>query len=418
MAKILHILSQIPAKTGSGVFFENIIYEFQKAGYEQEAVLGLPLELADYAHPGLDSVHSVLFETPSLPFPIPGMSDVMPYHSTRFSDLGFAQFNQYKKAFEDKIKGAILKFQPDYILTHHLWIATAIVCDILSKDDFPRNNMKIFAICHGTDLRQLVLAPQFRTFVTEQCRKVDGVFCLYEAQAIDISENYDIEASKIIPIGNGFNAALFNCENRIKLHKNEKTEFVYAGKLSFSKGIKELVKAFSLLPKDSFKLSLAGSGSGDEAEYLMNMIKKSPADIGLLGMISQKELSVLFKKSDIMVLPSFYEGLPLVILEALACGLKVVVNDLSGLKEWLPSEIQASDCLLFIDMPALSGIDTIDETASEEYIHRLADGMLAMAGRIKKEPQVSIPYYEALMKFAWPSIFRKIEEKLVFENPL
>lgn len=415
MTKILHILSQIPAKTGSGVFFENIINEFQKFGYEQEAVIGLPIELADYSNPGLARVHPVLFETPALPFPIPGMSDVMPYLSSRFSDLSFAQYNLYKKSFENRIQSAISKSHPDYILTHHLWIATAITCDIISRHELLQKSPKIFTVCHGTDLRQLSLAPQYRGFVTEQCRKVDGVFCLYDGQAIEISDSYLMNPHKITTIGNGFNTALFNSENKIKIHENEKINIIYAGKLSFSKGVKELIIAFNELPKNHFKLLLAGSGSGDESDVIFKMIENSDSDIEVLGMVSQLELSNLFKSSDIMVLPSFYEGLPLVILEALATGLKVVVNDLRGLKDWLPSEIRESGNLLFVDMPALSGIDRISEQDSENYISNLKSGIIEMSNKIEKGRPVSISYYDVLMKYSWFNIFHVIEETLMAE---
>ena len=44
-------------------------------------------------------------------------------------------------------------------------------------------------------------------------------------------------------------------------------------------------------------------------------------------------------QSDVFVLPSFYEGLPLVIIEALACGTYVICTDLPGIRNWIDQNL-------------------------------------------------------------------------------
>ena len=39
--KILHVLAQLPSRTGSGVYYSNMIEEFSSYGYEQKAIFGL-----------------------------------------------------------------------------------------------------------------------------------------------------------------------------------------------------------------------------------------------------------------------------------------------------------------------------------------------------------------------------------------
>ena len=411
MTKILHILSQIPAKTGSGIFFENIIQEFHTAGFEQSAVIGLPTNMKEYSLSNIEKIHTVLFKSTELPFEIPGMSDVMPYESSIFSSLNDAEYNMYKSEFSKTIKNALLDFQPDFVITHHLWLTTSFICEVLSE--LENSRPKIFAICHGTDLRQLILAPQYRSYVTEQCQKLDGVFSLHEKQAIEITQNYNIERNKITIIGNGFNSNLFNMNNRIKNHKNEKHELIFAGKLSYSKGLLELIKAFDLLPADQFRLSIAGSGSGTETECIQEIIRSGSSDIKCLGLIPQKELAELFKKSDILILSSFYEGLPLVLLEALATGLKVVVNELDGIKRWIPDAINESGNIIYVEMPKLSGIDSIEESESEKYVVNLKDAILKMAVQIEKRRKVPIEYYDAVMEYSWTKIFDKIHSRII-----
>lgn len=410
MTKILHLLSQIPAKTGSGVFFENIVREFHHAGYEQEAILGLPVHLANYSSNFIEKIHPVLFETPELPFKIPGMSDVMPYESSIFSSMDETEFSSYKHRFSSEIKEVLLNFQPDIVLTHHLWLTTAFACELLQNNYEKGNAPKIFTVCHGTDLRQLSLAPKYKEYVTDKCGLLDGVFSLHTRQKEEILSNYPIEANRIKIIGNGFNSDIFHSTSREKIHENEKHELIYAGKLSYSKGVRELIRALELLPAEKFSLSLAGSGSGPETLEIEKMIGNSKADIKILGQVSQSELALIFKQADILVLPSFYEGLPLVILEALATGLKVVVNDLEGLKTWVPEKINESGNIIYVEMPALSGIDTISEKESAKYILKLRTSLLEMAGKIEKRRHVPIEYYDVVMNYSWPNIFRKIEQ--------
>ena len=52
-------------------------------------------------------VYPVIFETENLPFPIVGMSDVMPYKSTKYSDMSEDMFLKWEKAFKQNIILAI-----------------------------------------------------------------------------------------------------------------------------------------------------------------------------------------------------------------------------------------------------------------------------------------------------------------------
>jgi hypothetical protein len=86
--RILHLLSQRPECTGSGIYLQNIIDQAAAAGHRNFLVAGIPLD----SPPRLaciDGEHCsfVTFSGGDLPFPVPGMSDVMPYASSRFRDL-------------------------------------------------------------------------------------------------------------------------------------------------------------------------------------------------------------------------------------------------------------------------------------------------------------------------------------------
>ena len=73
--------------------------------------------------------------------------------------------------------------------------------------------------------------------------------------------------------------------------------------------------------------------------------------MNFLGKLEQRDLAELFNRSQIFVLPSFYEGLPVVVLEALSCGTDVITTDILGVKEWIGSEINNSGKIEYVSLP-------------------------------------------------------------------
>ena len=85
--KVLHVLAQLPIKTGSGVYFTNVIEGLKEyEGIDQACIYAVT---ADYNISILDSERQfeVFFESESLPFPIVGMSDIMPYPNTIYHEM-------------------------------------------------------------------------------------------------------------------------------------------------------------------------------------------------------------------------------------------------------------------------------------------------------------------------------------------
>jgi hypothetical protein len=148
--KILHCLAQLPNRTGSGVYYKNLIREMKKQrGWEQAGLYALNDEnrCLDL---DLDYIYPIRFNSDELPFPIAGMSDEMPYDSTAYSRMTPDMMEQWKGAFTSKLIEIKDDFKPDVIVCHHLWILCALVLDV-----FP--DIPVIAISHGTDIRQSLL---------------------------------------------------------------------------------------------------------------------------------------------------------------------------------------------------------------------------------------------------------------------
>ena len=86
---------------------------------------------------------------------------------------------------------------------------------------------------------------------------------------------------------------------------------------------------------------------------------------------AQTALSDAYRASDVFVLPSFYEGLPLVVVEALACGCKVVVTDLPGIRPWLKANLPGAP-VWYVEPPAMQNVDEPEPDALPAFERRLA----------------------------------------------
>ncbi len=112
-----------------------------------------------------------------------------------------------------------------------------------------------------------------------------------------------------------------------KLGLSEGTRFVlFAGRLHPQKDPVLLVRAFAALKEPNVHLLIAGDG--ELAPQVREAIHYSglTSFITMLGALSQNELAQLHRVSSVFILTSAYEGLPLVVLEALACGTPIVTT--------------------------------------------------------------------------------------------
>jgi len=411
MKKILNIIAQKPDKTGSGIYLQALVKEADRKGYEQAVVAGISVKDEDvYFDIKKDiTFYPVMFETKKLPFPVVGMSDVMPYESTRYRDLSEDILEKWKSEFSSIIDKAVKEFKPDIIICHHTWIITAMV-----KEMYP--NRKIIAFCHGTDLRQLEtfrkMDSQFSKnvvkYVINNCKNLDVVIVSQSNEKNLVINQYGINEKKVRIAGTGFNPDIFYMEDNKDLSTNIK--IVYAGKLSYSKGVPNLINAIKLLENyhKDIELYLVGSGAGDEAKKILKICRDHTYsfNIHVLGAIHQSELGHLFRSCDILVLPSFYEGLSLVLIEAMACGLKVVVTDLPGVREWMGSSINNSGIIEYSSLPRLKDIDIPVEEDIPKFERNLSS---AINKQLENKLVISEELKNAVNKKSWKSAFEDIE---------
>ena len=393
--KILHVLSQRPEMTGSGIYFKALIRESEKRGYTNYWVAAAPAG-EDNPPTSLTQVEgtSVYFESEALNFAIPGMSDVMPYKSTLFKDLKGEKLHAYKRAFREILETVTARFKPDIIHTNHLFLLSA-----LTRSLFPA--IPMVTTCHGTDLRQLNNCPHLRPFVKRYCRHINRIIALTADQKSEISCLLDIPTQKIVVVGGGYDEKTFT---RRPKKPAGTVHILYAGKYNRSKGVPWLLNSLMKLSDGDWHLHMAGGGSGPEFKNCLELADKLGDKVTNHGHVSHRKLAELMQKAHLQILPSFFEGLPLVLFEGLASGCRIITTGLSGFEEIFGRVSRET-----INMIQLPTLETIDRPYPEDEINleaKLSNSILDMIAIIKRSPNFSDPEAEKIIShYNWSQVF-------------
>ena len=120
---------------------------------------------------------------------------------------------------------------------------------------------------------------------------------------------------------------------------------LFLGSIGVRKGAYDLIRAFGALPEDiraCCHLTLAGDGEADEAQTLAQELGCAKR-VAIPGWIGKADAERLLADSDVLVLPSYAEGMAMALVEAMSWGLPVVTTSVGGAGEFLE---QGQNCLL------------------------------------------------------------------------
>lgn len=143
-------------------------------------------------------------------------------------------------------------------------------------------------------------------------------------------------------------------EPRRRLGADGIQRVLFVGNLSERKGVSDLLAALALPGADWRHIRIQLAGGGDVAGYQAQAKALGLSDwVHFSGWVGQAEVARLMAAADVLVLPSYDEGLPLVILEALANGVAVVCSPVGEISSALTDGVNG----IFVppgDVPALA----------------------------------------------------------------
>ena len=145
--------------------------------------------------------------------------------------------------------------------------------------------------------------------------------------AMELRE-YGLNSKDVEVIGNGVDEKVFT---PIKNKVDEKY-ILYSGRLDYRKGLFDLIESSKIICQVHPEISFVLTGKGILIEKLKRRVNESglKKNFNFVGFVSREKLIQLYQQATIYVLPSHYEGLPTVLLEAMACGCPIVATSVSG----------------------------------------------------------------------------------------
>jgi glycosyltransferase involved in cell wall biosynthesis len=171
-------------------------------------------------------------------------------------------------------------------------------------------------------------------------REATEVLTVSEELRQQAIERYGAAPERVTTLVNGCNTALFHPRERSAVRAGlgvpeAATLITFVGRIVQAKGVAELVQAFARIAAERPQARLALVGDGVYREALDAQI----AALGLAdrvhrpGAVQPQEVALWLAASDAMTLPSYSEGYPNVVVEALASGVPVVATDVGGTRE-------------------------------------------------------------------------------------
>ena len=215
--------------------------------------------------------------------------------------------------------------------------------------------------------------------------KASFVFLLSETQKKEYESVIGLKNAVVLP--NGVDCEQF--EGIYKERGNSSQSLLFLGRLGERKGTYDLFEVLKEMQNEGQYVHCTMAGDG-EVEYFRHKVKEAGLEdcIQILGWVGETERKELLKSASILVLPSYSEGFPMAILEAMAAGKAIVATFVGAIPEVIedgkngflvnPGDKkalqQALDCLLLdrelcLQMGSYNH-EKVKSTYSQEKTHR------------------------------------------------
>jgi len=122
---------------------------------------------------------------------------------------------------------------------------------------------------------------------------------------------------------------------RFRVPDPEVNTLLFVGRLDVEKGIPILFASMDILQKQGYDLKLVVLGDGRDRQFLESMAEQMglSGNVDFRGFVGQDVISDELSTSDVFVLPSFAEGIPVSLMEAMATGIPVIATNVGGVSE-------------------------------------------------------------------------------------
>ncbi|SCM59626.1 glycosyltransferase family 4 protein [Petrimonas mucosa] len=200
------------------------------------------------------------------------------------------------------------------------------------------NRKKIVVHLRGGKLSLNNNIKFFQKFIIKHSLKLaDTVILLGEKERNFTASYYKISQAKLQVLPNAVvvpKEELIN--NKISTRSGEEDiiNILFIGRIDQNKGLNEIVEAFEDIKKKYFSFRFILAGTGPDKKWFIERCKKTLGEkFQYMGVVDYLEKQKLFMETDIFILPSYFEGLPNGLLEAMAYGAVPICTPVGAIPE-------------------------------------------------------------------------------------
>jgi teichuronic acid biosynthesis glycosyltransferase TuaC len=211
---------------------------------------------------------------------------------------------------------------------------------------------------HGSDLDLLARRPTLRWQLARALPRAARVVAVSRALA-RTAESLGVDPTRVDVIANGVDAGLFRVRERgearaaLGLGGDTRRWILYVGRLRADKGVLDLAAAFAKVAAADPQSALVVVGEGPDRPALEAALAPFGDRARLVGAVPLADVPRWMSAADLVTLPSHHEGTPNVLLEALACGRRVIATRVGG----IPDVVHRPELGVLVpagDVPALA----------------------------------------------------------------
>ncbi|MBD3387397.1 MAG: glycosyltransferase [Candidatus Altiarchaeales archaeon] len=258
-------------------------------------------------------------------------------------------------------------------ILHAHWLLSGFLAVLVKK----ARRRPVVLTLQGFDINTLPESGFMASIGSWVLNGCDAVIAV-NTRMMDRLEKLGVDGSKVHFIPNGVDPELF-CHAGREAHGRR---IITAGVLVDKKGHKYLIEALKKVKESYPDVELTVVGDGPlRGELEGQALRAGVADnVRFLGFRDVRELPSLFASSDVFVLPSLSEGMPLVLLEAMSVGRAVVASNVDGVPDVIEDGVNgllvepARPDLLADALNRLLGDDALLARLSENARQRVLSG--------------------------------------------
>jgi len=247
-------------------------------------------------------------------------------HASRFSRLITAGLDMIKFVF------LVLVHRRPVVLLNPSFNDTALRRDLVYLKISKSMGCKVGVFIHGWDKGYLGLIFQDKMGFSPLWKKVDVWFVLANEfkgylEKLEIKAPIHLTTTKV-------DDKLINLDTERKAIQKIKN-ILFLGRVEKTKGIFITIDTIDLLSKKYDDIKLRVVGYGEILEQARSYAaKKNLSNITFTGPLCGDDLRNEFLGADLYILPTYHEGMPTTVLEAMAFGLPVITRPVGGLKDF------------------------------------------------------------------------------------